>query len=56
MTFPKVMKTRQQRMPRNGTEYRMLNNSSTYKSRQTKDEWLNEKCTKIEKSWNSKYA
>lgn len=39
-------------MPRNGTEYRILNKNNRYKCRQAKNEWFNEKFAEIEKLRN----
>lgn len=38
------MKKRYQIIPRNGIEYKMLKNVPGNKFKQTKEEWLSEKC------------
>lgn len=39
-------------MPKNGTGYRILNTNIENKCKQTKDEWINKKCARIEKLSN----
>lgn len=39
-------------MPRNGTEYKILNTNNRYKCRQAKDEWFNENFAEIKKLRN----